>query len=123
MRKLILAIALSALPFAANAQQQSNITLNCRGTYKVGGDAPHPKSNIGVIVANATVSIFGMVFPISQATNDKIEFNGPDKNEITTNAFGSIDRVTGEMHATVTPAGGNLSWSYALHCKPATKIF
>jgi hypothetical protein len=32
---MVIAIALSALPFAANAQQATNLVLSCSGTYKM----------------------------------------------------------------------------------------
>jgi hypothetical protein len=119
----------------------TTLTLACQGTTQrvYGGSGrradPVPIS-MGVIVNFTAGTVTGFTDPIgsnftdrapdfpvkiSSATDMKISFDGSHMSGKWT-VVGSIDRVTGDVDATLALEDGGAK-SYALKCKPAQRMF
>jgi hypothetical protein len=126
----ILVIALSALPFAADAQQSGDLVLSCTGTWSSGGD-PQPQDPMGIIVSGNAVSVAGYTaVPITQLTPTEVDFNGKAHSTLVglsmmSTVGGSIDRVTGQANVTIstTLANNTSNTTMNLVCKPARQLF
>lgn len=112
MRKLIvIAAAISALRFAASAQQPTSQTLLCSGTYSMdNGQHSYPQGEMNIVVGNDSVTITGYSeVPITQVTQTKVDFSGQASTSIlglstTSDVSGSIDLMTG--HTNITASNG-----------------
>jgi hypothetical protein len=128
----ILAMALSALPFAADAQQSGDLTLSCTGTYQGSSDSnSHPQGPMGIIVSGNTVSVAGYTsVPVVQLTPTEVDFNGKAHStafgvSMMSAVDGSIDRVTGQTNVTISTTFANNTSNTVLNlvCKPSRQMF
>jgi len=106
------------------------VTLSCGGAGTIGNGKSQPIGKTGVVVnlAEDRVAFVGYVVPITQADVATITFKGRTKDPefgLLVSVTGSIDRVTGEMEAKTTFLGDRSATpnSWALRCKPATRMF
>ena len=136
---MIAQIALGVMIGLAQATEPTGtLTLACQGTKQWSDDAKPEATSTGIILnfAAGTLEGFGsdVTFPmrITDVTETTISFTGDNWNDPKRTAsfsmFGTIDRVTGAVEATlagtmVGPAKKTWSAQYVLKCKPTQRMF
>jgi hypothetical protein len=122
-------IALTAMVAGPTAQAaDETMTLACQGTTISGVEDAKPEPiSMGIIVNFTKRTVQGFAYPvkITDVNEVTVAFEG---FTIQWSAFGSIDRVTGDVEATsmLTDAktGKTIaSASYALKCRPTQRMF
>jgi len=117
----------------------TTLTLACEGTATVGtmGDAKPEPVSMGIIVNFTKQTVHGFGYPgltdypvnITGANEVTVAFVGRrDRGFSKDSTMGSIDRVTGDLEATLTTTDSKTgktitSTSYALKCRPAQRMF
>jgi len=131
-RDIALAVMLVGLPTAQAAD--TTLTLACQGTTTAGTEEPEPVS-MGIIVnfTKRTVQGFNdpsiVDYPVRiTAWNDVTVDFGSEVLNSTWSTSGSIDRVTGDVEATLIVTDPKTSKTisstvYALKCRPAQRMF
>ena len=143
MRRIV-TVAFIALLLTAEQQAAAEpqlIGLSCDGTITQGTKKPKPVQKLGVVVNldERTVSFGGYVAPIKAADAVDILFDGPSKilrhGSKDIEIMGSIDRVTGHMHAdtiadvddydpSADPIGPtSVAFHYDMLCKAIDHVF
>lgn len=119
------AFAFFIMPVAARATDEQVITLTCDGLATTGSGRTEQVSKMGVIVsfAEKTLAFGGHVVAISRVDAANVSFSGHSSLEEKTDISldGSVDRVTGTLHATQSSPG--LSLWFDLSCKPTDRLF
>jgi len=129
-----LKVILSALLWFASGQaqaQQETLTLACKGTVTLPMFAEKLRPvSMGIIVNFTDRTVLGFDFPrypakIKAANDAAIEFYATDDVSI---IFGKIDRVTGEVDATVAVRDQKTGkfdtmMTYELQCRPTQRMF
>jgi hypothetical protein len=129
-RIIALTVVLVGLPTAQAADE--TLALACQGTHTFveGGQEAKPEpTSMGIVVNLTTRKVSGFVFPDTQVEvthwNEGAVAFGANEQEL--DIEGLINRVTGELHATVRMYGeyGTVTtrWTYSLKCRPAQRMF
>ena len=123
-------LVVAGLSMTAQAAD-TTLTLACQGTATSGTQDTKPEPiSMGIIVnfTNYTVQGFGYPVKITDVNEVTVAFEGSKPLGATVwSAWGSIDRVTGDVEAsstmTATKTGNILMTNYALKCRPAQRMF
>ena len=120
------AFAFLIMPVDARAADEQVITLICDGQATTGSGRTEQVSKMGVIVnfAEKTVAFGGHVVAMSRVDAANVSFSGHsslDETNASISLDGSVDRVTGTLHATQFSPG--LSLWFELGCKPTNRLF
>jgi len=125
---------------SAQAAEPATLTLACQGTatdrYAGSTDDGKPEPySAGVIIDFTARTVEGIAFPakISGVTNVIVTFEGSQDGILETiwTVNGHIDRVTGDLEATLRmrdkktgkSAGSVTGTVYSLKCRPAQRMF
>ena len=139
MKKLIIVIA-AALQVTPTSAAETTLTLACQGTVTIddwslkrAGQFQDPKketysTGMTIDLTARTVQLFGSQYPfkITDINAATIVFSDSEKQ---TAILGSIDRVTGDLEATITHwlDGQRRDISneqfYEMKCKPSQRMF
>jgi hypothetical protein len=110
----------TSLAITANAADET-LTLACQGTVEQ--DAKREPISTGIIVNLTNRKLHGLVFPDTQVEvtqwNEGVVAFGRNEPDLTIE--GIINRVTGELRATVRLDA--ILWRYSLTCTPAQRRF
>jgi hypothetical protein len=122
------AFAFLMMPVHARAADDQVITLTCDGSVTAGTGRAEQVSKMGMVInlAEQTVAFGGHVVGISRVDASNVSFSGQSLSSwegirTTISIDGSVDRVTGTLHATQLSIDHSL-W-FDLGCKPTNRLF
>jgi hypothetical protein len=130
MRGVVLCFSLVLVVVGAARAQPATLTLACKGTSSDTPDSKRYPLSMGISIDLTARTVSGFfasgdfLVKITEVTDTLITFDGvgSDPNNTRDRVSGNIDRVTGDLEATISllPSGQIF---YHLQCRPAQRMF